>query len=100
MCERWRIDQEACFTYWCAAGTDCGQCMKVCPYSHPDTLLHNLVRWGLKRSWLFRHFALRMDDLLYGRRPGPLPAPVLAAAPTWSNTDREELGFDDPGSNR
>jgi len=71
--ERWRIDQEACFAYWCAMGTDCGQCIKVCPYSHPDSLLHNVVRWGLKRSWLFRHFALRMDDLLYGRRPGPLP---------------------------
>jgi len=71
--ERWRIDQEACFAYWCAMGTDCGQCIKVCPYSHPDSLLHNIVRWGLKRSWLFRHFALRMDDLLYGRRPGPLP---------------------------
>jgi ferredoxin len=70
--KRWRIDQEACFAYWCAMGTDCGQCMKVCPYSHPDSLLHNLVRWGLKRSWMFRHFALRMDDLLYGRRPGPL----------------------------
>jgi ferredoxin len=69
---RWRIDQEACFAYWCAMGTDCGQCMKVCPYAHPDSLLHNLVRWGLKRSWIFRHFALRMDDLLYGRRPGPL----------------------------
>ncbi len=72
---RWRIDQEACYAYWCTVGTDCGQCVKVCPYSHPDSLLHNLVRWGLKRSWVFRHFALRMDDLLYGRRPGPLPNP-------------------------
>ncbi len=71
--KRWRLDQEACFAYWCAVGTDCGQCMKVCPYSHPDSPLHNLVRLGLQRSWLFRHFALRMDDFLYGRRPGPLP---------------------------
>jgi ferredoxin len=70
---RWQVDQEACFAYWCSAGTDCGQCMKVCPYSHPDTALHNVVRWGLKRSAAFRHLALRMDDLLYGRRPGPLP---------------------------
>lgn len=72
---RWRIDQEACFSFWCAVGTDCGKCMKICPYSHPDNALHNVVRWGLKRSWLFRHFALRMDDLLYGRKPGPLPYP-------------------------
>ncbi len=70
---RWRIDQEACYAYWCAMGTDCGQCIKVCPYSHPDSLVHNLVRRGLKRSWVFRHFALRMDDLLYGRQSGPLP---------------------------
>jgi reductive dehalogenase len=77
---RWRIDDEACFSYWCAAGTDCGQCMKVCPYSHPDSPLHNLVRWGLGRSALFRHFALRMDDMLYGRRPGRLPRPAWLPA--------------------
>jgi ferredoxin len=73
--KRWRVDQEACFAYWCAMGTDCGQCMKVCPYSHPDNALHNLVRRGLRRSGLFRHLALRMDDLLYGRRPGPMAPP-------------------------
>ena len=72
---RWKLDSEACFTYWCAVGTDCGQCMKVCPYSHPDSLLHNLVRRGLGRSALFRRFALRMDDFLYGRRPTALPSP-------------------------
>ncbi len=66
---RWQVNQEKCFTYWCSIGTDCGQCMKVCPYSHPDTLLHRVVRWGLGKSFLFRHFALKMDDLLYGRRP-------------------------------
>ncbi len=76
--QRWRISSEACFGYWCAVGTDCGQCMRVCPYSHPDNTLHNLVRTGLRRSGLFRHLALRLDDLLYGRRPSPLPpAPWL-----------------------
>lgn len=73
--ERWQINSEDCYSYWCASGTDCGQCMKVCPYSHPDTLLHNLVRSGLGRSSIFRKFALRMDDLIYGRRPGVMPNP-------------------------
>ena len=68
---RWRIDQEACFSYWCRCGTDCGQCLRVCPYAHPDTALHNLVRRGLRHSALFRRAALRLDDLLYGRRPAP-----------------------------
>lgn len=65
----WTINQEACFTYWCSVGTDCGQCIRVCPYSHPDTLIHGLVRRGLRHSALFRRTALKLDDLLYGRRP-------------------------------
>ncbi len=74
--ERWQIDQEACFTYWCRSGTDCGQCIRVCPYAKPDSLLHALVRRGLRHSALFRRLALRLDDLLYGRRPASRPVPA------------------------
>jgi ferredoxin len=72
---RWRIDSESCFTYWCTIGTDCGRCMGVCPYSHPDNLLHNLVRAGIRRSPLFRFAALKLDDFFYGREPETLDAP-------------------------
>jgi len=72
---RWQINSEACFTYWCTVGTDCAKCMRACPYSHPDNLLHNLVRGGLKRSAPFREFALKMDDFFYGRDPAPAPIP-------------------------
>lgn len=67
--KRWQINSEACYTYWCIAGTDCGQCMRVCPYSHPDNLMHSLIRWGIGNSFLFSYFALKMDDLFYGRKP-------------------------------
>ena len=73
--KRWQINQEACFTLWCQLGTDCGRCMSVCPYSHPDNLLHNIVRSGLKRSSLFRAAALKMDDAFYGRKPASSPLP-------------------------
>jgi len=66
---RWRINAETCFAYWNVIGTDCGRCMAVCPYSHPDNALHGLVRWTIRRSTLARLLALRMDDLFYGRRP-------------------------------
>jgi len=66
---RWRINMESCFSYWCRVGTDCGRCMSVCPYSHPDNPLHNFVRWGIKRNRLFRRIAVRMDDYIYGRNP-------------------------------
>jgi reductive dehalogenase len=72
---RWRIDGDACFRYWNAVGTDCARCMAVCPYSHPDSVLHNAVRWGVRRSGLFRRAAVRLDDIFYGRRPVPRPGP-------------------------
>ena len=66
---RWQIDAETCFHYWNVIGTDCGRCMAVCPYSHPATFSHNLVRWGNRRSGAFRRLANARDDLFYGRKP-------------------------------
>ncbi|MFC2151294.1 reductive dehalogenase [Bacteroidota bacterium] len=74
---RWQINSESCFTYWCASGTDCGRCLAVCPYSHPNNLMHNFIRWGIKNSFIFRRFALYMDDLFYGRKP------KSRKLPTW-----------------
>ncbi len=82
---RWQIDQEACYTYWSAAGTDCARCVKVCPYSHPDNLLHNLVRRGVKNSSLFRRMAIYFDDLFYGEKPRP------ADPPGWTKVDSGDI---------
>lgn len=72
---RWRIDQEVCYRYWCAAGTDCARCLAVCPYAHPDTAWHNLIRRSARRSGLARRAILHLDHLFYGARPQPRPAP-------------------------
>jgi ferredoxin len=72
---RWRINQDICYRYWCTTGTDCARCMTVCPYSHPDGLPHNLVRWAVRRSGFARRAVLWLDDLFYGARPVPKPAP-------------------------
>jgi reductive dehalogenase len=72
---RWQINQEDCFTYWCAVGTDCARCVKVCPYSHPDNLMHNLVRGGVRRSAHFRRLAITLDNFFYGAKPRPLDTP-------------------------
>lgn len=73
--KRWQINSESCFTYWSKAGTDCGRCMAVCPYSHPDNLLHNAIRFGIKYSPLFRRIAAPLDDFFYGRKPKPKKLP-------------------------
>jgi reductive dehalogenase len=66
---RWQIDSETCFRYWASIGSDCGRCMRVCPYSHPDSPAHNLVRWAISHSGVARRVLLWMDDLFYGRKP-------------------------------
>ena len=66
---RWKINPETCYHYWTIVGTDCGRCLAVCPYSHPDNMLHNLVRWGIRRSGNFRRAALFLDDFFYGKQP-------------------------------
>ena len=71
---RWKIDDEACFRLWCTIGTDCGRCMAVCPYSHPDSPIHNIARWIAGRCTVGRRVLLTLDDIFYGPKPKPLPA--------------------------
>jgi ferredoxin len=72
---RWRINDAMCFRYWNAVGTDCARCMSVCPYSHPDNPIHNLVRWAARRSGAARRAVVWLDRLFYGRHPEPKPLP-------------------------
>lgn len=65
---KWPIDVERCVRYWRLIGTDCGLCMRVCPYSHPRTFYHNLVRAGIHRSSFARTVSVWGDDLFYGRK--------------------------------
>jgi len=75
--KRWQINSEACYTLWCTFGTDCGRCIAVCPYSHPDNLFHNIIRFGIRNSKIFRWFAVKMDDAIYSKKP------VFANLPDW-----------------
>jgi ferredoxin len=77
--ERWRIDGDACFRYWNVVGTDCARCMAVCPYAHADSAFHRTVRWGIRRSGLFRRAAVRLDDIFYGR------SPAAGSPPRWTS---------------
>ncbi len=67
--QRWTINHENCFTYWCKTGTDCGRCLAVCPFSHPDNFIHNIVRWMIKRNPINRWLAIKLDNFFYGRKP-------------------------------
>jgi reductive dehalogenase len=66
--EKWQMKMEQCLIYWRTIGTDCGLCMKICPFSHPPSILHNIIRLGIKNSSLARKISSWGDDLFYGRK--------------------------------
>ncbi len=76
--EKWRSDQESCYRFWRVQGSDCAVCIRVCPYSHPATPLHDLVRRAVRRNAWARRIALWADDLFYGRQPK-----ACGALPDW-----------------
>jgi ferredoxin len=75
---KWTISPEKCFKYWCTLGNDCGICLRVCPFSKPDTLVHEVIRSSVSLSSPGRGIAAKADDLFYGKRPEPIVLPPLA----------------------
>jgi ferredoxin len=66
--EKWPTDVERCYSYWRLMGTDCGICMAVCPFSHPDTVFHNLVRRLARALPRMAPALVWADDVVYGRQ--------------------------------
>jgi ferredoxin len=73
---KWKLNEDTCFEYWSKVGTDCSICMAVCPFSRPNTLLHNLIRWFVGRSPVAQRLFPHMDNVLYGRKWRPKPVPL------------------------
>jgi len=72
---RWQINSEKCYHFWNVSGTDCGRCMTVCPYSHRDNSFHRFIRWGIKNNLVFRYLAVKLDPIIYSRKPSIRPLP-------------------------
>jgi hypothetical protein len=75
---RWKLNAETCFDYWGKVGTDCNICMRVCPWSHANTLPHKLIRAFITRNKYARRLFKIMDDIFYGQKPKTKPAPRWA----------------------
>jgi reductive dehalogenase len=76
--QRWKLNAETCFDYWGKIGTDCNICMRVCPWSHASTFSHKIVRALITRNNRSRRLFNLMDDIFYGKKPKPRPAPEWA----------------------
>ena len=72
---KWKINDGACYGFWRRAGTDCGVCLSVCPWSRPRHFPHNLITKAVQSSSLARRIAIAADDRLLKRH--------IADAPDW-----------------
>jgi ferredoxin len=79
---KWPMNAERCYHYWRAQGTDCGLCIRTCPFAKKDTSLHQLVRQTIARSTAFNRFFLWCDDRVYGASPPAKPPTHLGEGPT------------------
>lgn len=69
---KWHVNAETCLRYWSVNGTDCGNCIRVCPFNKLPGMWHDLVRWGIKRLPFLNRFFLWGDDLMkYGEKKDP-----------------------------
>ena len=66
---RWPINAEKCLAFWADNGTDCSNCIRVCPFNKPSGWLHSAVRWAVKNArWLDSTFVKLDKSFGYGKR--------------------------------
>jgi reductive dehalogenase len=75
---RWEHNGKSCAERWGNTGTDCGICMRVCPWSHARTFPHKMIVEGVSRNKLSRRIFSLMDDIFYGRKPEAKKGPRWA----------------------
>ena len=62
----WKLNEKRCASYAMLNknGAMCNTCVKVCPWSNPNTLPHNMIRWSVQHSALARRVAIKASYLI------------------------------------
>jgi reductive dehalogenase len=63
--ETWKLNEQRChsFRVMNKQGTYCGRCIKVCPWTKPNTFSRNIVRWAVQRSGIARRIDIQFSKL-------------------------------------
>jgi len=72
---KWKLDEEKCYRFWQAVGTDCSLCMVNCPWTKPPTWIHRLMSTIAGIPGPHQSFMVWADQVFYHRgRPWARPA--------------------------
>ncbi len=68
----WHINAETCLSFWARNGTDCSNCIRVCPFNKPSGKFHDMVKWGVNNTRRLNQLFLWGDDFIgYGKKKDP-----------------------------
>ncbi len=70
--KKWYVDVWKCHCFWTENGTDCGACMRTCPYSKPQTWMHDVVKGMTATVGILDPVFIKLDDMMgYGTYYNP-----------------------------
>lgn len=73
--KKWTVNGEKCFNIWANQGTECGICIRVCPYNKDNKTKRNRIYFRLFRYLAaspLKRITLKIDNFLgYGKRKSP-----------------------------
>jgi reductive dehalogenase len=71
---KWKLDEQKCYRYWQAVGTDCAICMTSCPWTKKQNWLHRSISWLATYKGPHQWWLTRADRLFYGKhKTAPRP---------------------------
>ncbi|MHA1977472.1 MAG: reductive dehalogenase [Candidatus Hodarchaeales archaeon] len=72
---KWYVNVESCYEFWVKNSTDCSNCIRVCPFTKPPGLAHDIARFFIKNFSFLDPLWLRLDNFMayfpwwrYGRK--------------------------------
>ncbi|MFC1909211.1 reductive dehalogenase [Chloroflexota bacterium] len=65
---QWPVDHKKCSQYWAEVATNCGICLRVCPFNKGRGKVHDVARWFIKNYRAADPLFVKLDDALgYGK---------------------------------
>lgn len=69
---QWQVDHKKCVAYQAKVGTNCGICLRVCPFNKGHHRIHEMTRFFIKNTRWMDRLIVRLDDALgFGRFKKP-----------------------------
>jgi epoxyqueuosine reductase QueG len=69
---QWQLDHKKCAEYSAKVGTNCGICIRVCPFNKGRGKIHDVSRWFINNFRFLNPLFVKLDDVLgYGKFRSP-----------------------------